>query len=256
MAFEATGCSPWNVPRNTTEICNPAAQVEFFNQYYLRGSKHPSCGDCLPDCEITSFTQSVTSAPFRRCDGLTYGSSVFCLIGKFDDFEPQMWADLAIQVIFFGAGDRCPHFVELLLAILLKMLYLLLFLLLLVLLLVRVVPFLVDHVHFQELGNRSSLYNLTSPMRRMPADGVFTSALGENSTANEYNAFEKDVAVVRFFFDRGTIPSFRRSVRISPTVFLSELGGIFGLCLGCSIVSFIEVVFWLVYKVAVRITGV
>ncbi len=46
-----------------------------------------------------------------------------------------------------------------------------------------------------------------------------------------------------------------RSVHISPTVFLSELGGIFGLCLGCSLISFLEVVYWLGIKMIARIVA-
>ena len=97
-AFALTGCSPWNVPRNTTRICDPMMQHQFFQYYYTNGTKSPKCKECLPDCECTSYGTKISSAPLRRCDGLNHGSSVLCLISHKDDFAPQMWADLAIEV--------------------------------------------------------------------------------------------------------------------------------------------------------------
>ena len=46
---------------------------------------------------------------------------------------------------------------------------------------------------------------------------------------------------------------FRRP-NVTPTVFLSEVGGIFGLCLGCSLLSGLEVFYWLFVKVFCAVT--
>ena len=35
-----------------------------------------------------------------------------------------------------------------------------------------------------------------------------------------------------------------RSIRIGPVDFIASLGGLFGLCLGFSIISFLEIVYW------------
>ena len=37
-----------------------------------------------------------------------------------------------------------------------------------------------------------------------------------------------------------------RSIRIGPVDFIASLGGLFGLCLGFSIISFLEIVYWAV----------
>ena len=37
---------------------------------------------------------------------------------------------------------------------------------------------------------------------------------------------------------------FERSIRVTPIEFISSLGGLFGLCLGFSIISFIEIFYW------------
>ena len=35
-----------------------------------------------------------------------------------------------------------------------------------------------------------------------------------------------------------------RSIRIGPVDFIASLGGLFGLCLGFSIISFLEIIYW------------
>ena len=38
---------------------------------------------------------------------------------------------------------------------------------------------------------------------------------------------------------------FERSIRMGPVDFIASLGGLFGLCLGFSIISFLEIIYWL-----------
>ena len=40
-------------------------------------------------------------------------------------------------------------------------------------------------------------------------------------------------------------PEFERSIRMSTVDFVASLGGLFGLCLGFSIISFLEIIYWL-----------
>ena len=49
----------------------------------------------------------------------------------------------------------------------------------------------------------------------------------------------------RVFISDG-FSEFERSIRMGPVDFIASLGGLFGLCLGFSIVSFIEIVYWAV----------
>ena len=35
-----------------------------------------------------------------------------------------------------------------------------------------------------------------------------------------------------------------RSIRMGPVDFIASLGGLFGLCLGFSIISFMEIIYW------------
>ena len=55
-----------------------------------------------------------------------------------------------------------------------------------------------------------------------------------------------DILPVAMFLpnvDVTSYPELERSIRMGPVEFFSSLGGLFGLCLGFSIISFIEVSF-------------
>jgi len=60
------------------------------------------------------------------------------------------------------------------------------------------------------MGDAFSAYNLSSPTRRLQADTLFANAYGNDSEANLYNAYEKDIAVVHFFFEDSVITNFRK----------------------------------------------
>ena len=46
-----------------------------------------------------------------------------------------------------------------------------------------------------------------------------------------------------------------RSIRMGPVDFVASLGGLFGLCLGFSIISFIEIIYWVVAGVIRSVLG-
>tara|TARA_A100001015_G_C14956626_1_gene699063 strand:- start:913 stop:1173 length:261 start_codon:yes stop_codon:yes gene_type:complete len=77
-----------------------------------------------------------------------------------------------------------------------------------------------------------------------------------------YNAWEEDIAVVNIFFGKETVmgknvrktfpifPEFERGIRMGPVDFIASLGGLFGLCLGFSVISFIEILYWVVVRMS------
>ena len=86
-----------------------------------------------------------------------------------------------------------------------------------------------------------------------------------------YNAYEKDIAVVNIFFGGSTVfgeemllqfiihtflsdsSEFERSRRMTWLDFISNLGGLCGLCLGISFVSMIELVYWFLLQFFTRV---
>ena len=79
-----------------------------------------------------------------------------------------------------------------------------------------------------------------------------------------YNAYERDIAVVNIFFGDTTaigithvniminikmyFLEYQKDLRMTTSDFISNIGGLFGLFLGCSFISFFEIFYWVVIK--------
>jgi len=76
---------------------------------------------------------------------------------------------------------------------------------------------------------------------------IVGSLVSDNADASKiwYNAFDKDIAVANFYFSKPTTLEYRRSENMRLIDFVSQIGGLFGLCLGFSIISFIELFYWI-----------
>ena len=81
----------------------------------------------------------------------------------------------------------------------------------------------------------------------------------------DYPVSKTDLAVLHFYFGQHTTTGtsytilantqsqyyagFHRSISMSMLDFISMIGGCFGLCLGFSLVSFMEIIYWLCFRV-------
>ena len=77
-------------------------------------------------------------------------------------------------------------------------------------------------------------------------------------TADEklwYNAFEEDIAVANFYFSKPTTMEYRRSVHMELIDLICQFGGIFGLCLGFSMVSLFELFYWISIRLCRNISS-
>ena len=68
---------------------------------------------------------------------------------------------------------------------------------------------------------------------------------------HKYNAYDEDIATVEIFFDTPSILYYNSQHRLTWINFLSSIGGILGLCIGISIVTFVEI-FWMVSQLVVK----
>ena len=84
------------------------------------------------------------------------------------------------------------------------------------------------------------------------SERTFSSSLkgGDVFTAadNSYDAFDADVAALHIFFRRSTVFQLGTQPTMTWIDFLSQVGGLLGLCIGVSIVTVIELV-WLCLRV-------
>ena len=71
-----------------------------------------------------------------------------------------------------------------------------------------------------------------------------------NEKSPDYDAYEKDIAMVTFFFETSTVFEFSREKRMTLVQYISQMGGLLGLCMGFSFISAIEIVYWCVIRYA------
>ena len=74
---------------------------------------------------------------------------------------------------------------------------------------------------------------------------VFSASLENNS---KYDAYEKDIAMVTFFFETPTLFEYTREERMTLIQYISQIGGLLGLCLGFSFISGVEIIYWMTIR--------
>jgi hypothetical protein len=65
---------------------------------------------------------------------------------------------------------------------------------------------------------------------------------------NSYDAYEKDIALMHIYFKRTTVFQMGSQATMTWIDFLSQVGGLLGLCIGISILTSIEL-FWLCLRI-------
>ena len=84
------------------------------------------------------------------------------------------------------------------------------------------------------------------------SDRTFERSPVHFTTLNtRYNAYEKDIAILQIFFDKPSVFQFVSQPSQTWIGFFSAIGGLLGLCLGISLVTFIELV-WLCLRLAAK----
>jgi amiloride-sensitive sodium channel len=91
-------------------------------------------------------------------------------------------------------------------------------------------------------------FKYTSSERKYKNDLMIVGAF--NPYNETYDAYEKDIAMVQIFFKTSSIIEFGTSARQTWIDYFSSIGGLLGLCIGLSILTLIELVWWFLIIVA------
>ena len=180
-------CVPWFYPVQDEylyDICDPW-QTEIF-QEQLKEVPEEECDDCLPDCTTTKYTTSSSAAPFKKCDRTNLGISPLCNLSTNRNMimNPPMWKQMIKNEYEKFNGDKSvPEFVE-----------------------------------KQEgvLSNIRRYVQTEQETRNL----VFRAKQEETPT---YDAMEKDVSIVNFYFDEANIIQYTTFQRMTVIDFISSV---------------------------------
>ena len=86
----------------------------------------------------------------------------------------------------------------------------------------------------------------TSSQRKwVHADNYPNQVFGNlNKRLPTYHSYEEDIAVATFYFDGPTGSEYMRDARMTIIDFISQLGGLAGVCIGLSLMSVVELIYW------------
>jgi hypothetical protein len=73
-----------------------------------------------------------------------------------------------------------------------------------------------------------------------------------SKVVHTYNAYDEDIATMEIFLDTPTILYYNSQHRLNWISFLSSIGGILGLCIGITIVTFVQIL-WMLFKLVFKI---
>ena len=206
-------CTPWYFPFNDSSLanlCDPWKARQFRD--FMNSIPYDACDSCLPDCSTTLYTASVTAAPFRRCDYKNLGVSFLC---NFEDqiqgkqIHPPIWGESVLNQ-YLDEINTIPDYLQSLLR----------------------------HSNKRFFADEKAF-----------GKPIFKAAnvdVGENGTLTRksYDAYEKDIAMVNFFFETNTVFEYSRDQKMTMVGYLSQMGGLLGLWMGFSFISAIEILYW------------
>ena len=206
-------CVPWYFPLKdglVDEFCDPWNDEKFKN---ILKKKIPrsQCNHCLEDCTSTIYDASVSYSELQKCDSTTVGNFLCGLTNE--QINPAPWISDAINE-FIHSNETVPWYLQTNSAL---------------------------HLKKPRFSNIRSRLQEFDPKK----DEIFSSKLISNPN---YDAFEKDIGMINVFFEKSHIPRYVRVNRMSTFDFVAQIGGSLGLFMGISLISIVEIIYWLLLR--------
>ena len=207
-------CVPWFYPRRddeNLEMCDPWMTKKFRN---ILDTKIPAdqCDYCLEDCSSTTYQTSISYTELQQCDDSNIGS-LFCDLtsGK---MNPAPWTRDA-QNEYLAANESVPWYLE------------------------------TDESKSSIGRRRFSDQRSRYIEQRNGQDAIFA---GKWKAKPYYNAFEKDIGFLNVFFSQTKVTQYVKANKGSYFDFISQMGGSLGGFMGISILSLIEILYWISFR--------
>ena len=205
---EQNMCVPWFLP--VIRARHPICDPWEAKEFQKQMSLvgNDECKKCLPDCEGIEIRSIVSASPFGPCDEKRVGSFL-CLMGMDNSKGVPDPPKWGQSVLEdYMLRGTIPHYI------------------------------------MSEVKTNKRSY-----VSRQDEDTESKEALSaiENSSQG-YDAYDKDIAMVTFFFESSNVLEFFRQPKTSVIEFISQFGGLLGLCMGFSFISVVELIYWMTLK--------
>ena len=208
-------CIPWFYPvpdDKISQMCSPWNTKKFQQIIDTRIPKD-ECEYCLPDCTTTVYSTSTSYAKFQKCDHTNMGTNMLCDMID-GDLSPAPWTFLA-QKEFLDANQSVPSYLETNLNV-----------------------------------TQSTAFRFPDQRKRVKSSNIAKNLMFQADLKNNptYNAYEEDIGIINVFFGNAHVTQFAKKNRMTEVGFLSQVGGSVGLAMGISMVSVIEIIYWLTVR--------
>ena len=170
------------------------------------------CDYCLEDCSSTSYQTSISYTELHQCDDSNIGS-VFCDLtsGK---MNPAPWTRNA-QNEYLAANESVPWYLE------------------------------TEESRISTGKRRFSDQRSRYIEQRNGQDAIFADKW---KAKPYYNAFEKDIGFLNVFFSQKKVTRYVKANKGSYFDFISQMGGSLGSFMGISILSLVEIFYWICFR--------
>ena len=209
-------CVPWFYPTNnetSRQMCDPW-KTQKFQEIMQKQIPKDQCKHCLPDCTTVKYDSIMTYANLRKCDRTNIGgTSLLCALVD-GAMNPAPWMNTA-QNEFLKANQSVPWYLD------------------------------TDSSQAEEGMKQFANKRKQVAGHHSVSNAMFPSQLKDNPF---YDAFEKDIGILRIFFSEDKILKYVTKNRMSNFDFLSQIGGSLGLAMGISIISIIEIFYWFAFR--------
>ena len=178
-------CVPWFFPSQDEFLLNICDPWETKNfQLIFKNVDDEKCTNCLPDCISTHYKTSLTSAPLGYCDETNLGLSPLCDLS----FDKDLMVNPPIwKATVVGEYEKF------------------------------------DKGQLPNFVRNSS--NFLNNIRQYATDkeGKSFAFRAQYESSTEYDAFEKDVTLVNFYFDQSDVVQYLTYLRMTPMDFISKV---------------------------------
>ena len=210
-------CVPWFFPLevgNAEKICNPWNTMKF-RQILMDQVPVGICKHCLPDCTTTKYETSLSYAELVECDGTTVGSS-----GKLCDLirnqvNPTPWITVAQNEFEYSNMS---------------------------------IPWYLITGSMKGQNETTKFSDKRSRHDKLNADARLELFKAQLENTPPYDAFRKDIGIINVYFEDKKISHYTKANKMTMLDFMYQIGGSLGLMMGISIVSLVEVIYWIIFR--------